>query len=220
MMPLTEVIPKPMVPYRGTTLIAEGIKNVKRYFKYIHITIGYKGAILAEHVVGLGVSSIFDTSDKGNAWWIYNTMMKYLDEPLTVLTCDNIIDLEFEKLIQEYYYFNKPACMVVPVAPVPGLEGDYIFHENNIVTKLDRFTPSELYCSGIQVVNPKKINELTNNTEDFRGVWDQLIARKQVYASRIHPKKWFTVDTIEQLNELNNKSFHRSRDIVVMDDEG
>ena len=207
MMPLTEVIPKPMVPYRGTTLVAEGIKNIKRYFKNIHITVGYKGAILAKHVVGLGVSSVFDTSGKGNAWWIYNTMMKYLDEPLIVLTCDNVMEIEFENLIREYSNFSQPACMVVPVKPVLGLEGDYIFHKNNVVTKLDRYETSEYYCSGIQVLNPKKINELTCETEDFRNVWGQLISQREVYASRIHPQKWFTVDTLDQLNKLNNTDF-------------
>jgi len=209
MMPLTEVIPKPMAPYRGSTLIAEGIKNIKRYFKNIHVTVGYKGAILAEHVVGLGVSSVFDTSGKGNAWWIYNTMMKYLDEPLIVLTCDNVIELEYGNLIKDYNKFNKPTCMVIPVKPVPGLEGDYIFQKNNVVIKLDRHETSEYYCSGIQVLNPKKINELTHETEDFRNVWSQLIAQREVYASGIHTEKWFAVDTLKQLNEVNNTGFLR-----------
>jgi len=207
MMPLTEAVPKPMVSYRGTTLVAEGIKNIKRHFKNIHITVGYKGAILAKYVVGLGVNSVFDTGGKGNAWWIYNTMMKYLDEPLIVLTCDNVMEIEFENLIREYYHFNQPSCMVVPVKPVPGLDGDYIFHKNNVVTKLNRHETSEYYCSGIQVLNPKKINELSRETENFSNVWRQLIAQREVYASRIHPKKWFTVDTLDQLNELNNTDF-------------
>ena len=81
MVPLTDVIPKPMAPYRDSTLIAKGIENLKEYFRNIHITVGYKGGVLAEYVIGLGVNSIFDTSGKGNAWWIYNTMMKYLGTP-------------------------------------------------------------------------------------------------------------------------------------------
>lgn len=154
MMPITEMIPKPMVPYRGRTLIADGIENTRRYFKNIHVTVGYKGAILAKYVVGLGVSSVFDTSGKEKAWWLYNTMMKHLDEPLVVLTCDNIVELEYGDLIEEYKRFNRPACMVVPAKPVPGLEGDYIFHENNVVTKFDRHKSSDYNCSGIEIVNP------------------------------------------------------------------
>src|SRR4051812_40099426 len=69
MLPLTDVIPKPMAPYRGTTLIAEGIRRIRIYIENIHITVGYKGKTLAEHVVELGVNSVFNTSGRGNAWW-------------------------------------------------------------------------------------------------------------------------------------------------------
>lgn len=205
MMPLTSVIPKPMAPYLGSTLIADGIRKIKPYIPHIHITVGYKGATLAEHVITQGVSSVFNTSGRGNAWWIYNTLMKYIDEPVVVLTCDNVVDLEFDLLAGEYFRFDQPICMVVPVKPVRGLEGDYIFQEANVVTKLDRRQPSDRYCSGIQVLNPYRINQLTRETDDFYNVWNQLIAQRRVYSSDIYPKRWFTVDTLEQLDQLNNE---------------
>jgi NDP-sugar pyrophosphorylase family protein len=207
MMPMTAVIPKPMAPYLDSTLISIGIKKIKSHVGNIHITVGYKGAALAEHVIEQGISSVFNTNGKGNAWWLYNTLMKCLDEPVFVLTCDNIVELDFELLANEYYGFNQPACMVVPVKPVPGLEGDYIFQENNIVTKLDRHQPSDCYCSGIQIVNPHKINLLTSVTENFDDVWGQLIGQKELYASNVYPKRWFAVDTIDQLERLNREIF-------------
>ena len=117
MMPLTAVIPKPMAPYLGSTLIADGIRRIRGHVDVIHITVGYKGPKLAEHVIELGVDCVYNTSGKGNSWWIYNTMLKYLDEPLLVLTCDNVVELDFEQLEREYARHNSPACMVVPVAP-------------------------------------------------------------------------------------------------------
>ena len=202
MMPLTAVVPKPMVPYLGGTLIMEGIRNIRTHIDNIHITVGYKGALLAEHVIGLGVTSVFNTSGKGNAWWIYNTLLRHLDEPLYVLTCDNIVDLDFDLLAADYFDLGEPACMVVPVEPVPGLDGDYIFREDNTVLKLSRGEPSDCYCSGIQIVNPRKINRMTKATEEFSDVWSQLIRQRQVLCSNIHPTRWFTVDTAEQLNRV------------------
>lgn len=203
MMPLTAVVPKAMAPYLGTTLIVEGIKKIKPHIDYIHITVGYKGATLAEHVIEQGVNSVFNTNGRGNAWWIYNTVMKHVNEPVIVLTCDNVVDLDIDHIGEEYFYFNKPACMVVPVKPVNGLAGDYIFHKNNVVTKLDRNTPSDCYCSGIQVVNPYRINQITNEIEDFNNVWEQLIRQNELYCSNFRPAKWFAVDTIEMLEQLN-----------------
>ena len=204
MMPLTDVVPKAMVPFGGSTIIADGIKKINKQIKHTYITVGYKGSILAEHVIDIGVDAVFNTSGKGNAWWLYNTLIKHVDEPVVVLTCDNVIELDFDKLFEEYYNFKQPACMIIPAKPIPGLGGDYIFHKSNVITKLDRHDISDSYCSGIQVVNPFQINQLTKNVEDFYDVWEQLIKIGQIYSSTVYPESWFAVDTVEQLNKLNN----------------
>jgi NDP-sugar pyrophosphorylase family protein len=203
MMPLTAIAPKPMAPYRGSTLIADTIDQIRKHIDVIHVTVGYKGPKLAEHVIDLGVDCVYNTSGKGNSWWLYNSMVKYLNEPLLVLTGDIVVELDFEQLERDYTRCNSPACMVLPVKPVAGMEGDYIFQEDGIVTRLDRNNRSDKYCSGIQVVNPAMINEATLPHENFYGVWEQLISQRQVCCSSIYPKRWFAVDTFEQLSVIN-----------------
>jgi NDP-sugar pyrophosphorylase family protein len=202
MMPLTDLVPKAMVPYNGSTLIANGIDKIRKHIPYIYITVGYKGALLAQHVIEHNVTGIFNTEGKDNAWWIFNTLLKHLDEPVCILTCDNVIELDFDILAQEYFDFGSPACMVVPVEPVKGLEGDFIFHQKNVVKKLSRSEPTNIYCSGIQVLNPAKVNRLIDPADNFYDVWSQLIKKDQLYCSHIYPSKWFAVDTMEQLQRL------------------
>ena len=101
--------------------------------------------------------------------------------------------------------------MVVPVKPIQGLDGDYIYHEDYIVTKLERHKPSEIYCSGIQVLNPFRINEITDKSENFNSVWDQLIANNELYCSSLYPKKWFSIDTLEHLNIINNSEVYNKK---------
>jgi NDP-sugar pyrophosphorylase family protein len=199
MMPLTNEIPKPMAPLGGSTLILQGIRNVRRTIPYLHITVGYKARMLADHVIEEGISSILYTEGKGNAWWIFNTLLANLDEPVVVLTCDNLVTLDLEKLCFDYHDLGAPACMVVPVHPIKGLEGDYIFHEKCIVTALDRHRPAPVYCSGVQVLNPRRVRELVTPVEDFSDVWKYLIQQQQLYCSRVIPTKWFTVDTMGAL---------------------
>lgn len=204
MSPLTDAIPKPMAPYAGSTLIANGIEKIRDRITHIHVTVGYKKAMLAQHVIEHGASSVFNTEGKSNSWWIYNTLLRDLDEPIYVLTSDNVVDLDFDLMEDNYKSLGNPACMLVPVKPVKGLEGDYIFHENHLVTELNRNKTSEIYCSGIQILNPAKINRLTAEGEDFYSVWEQLIEQKELKSSSVYPKKWFAVDTIAQLTELNS----------------
>src|SRR5258705_12192520 len=98
MSPLTDAIPKPMAPYNGTTLIARGISRLAERIEHIHVTVGYKKAMLAQHVIEHGASSVFNTNGQSNCWWIYHTLLSGLDEQVVVLTCDNVVELDFELL--------------------------------------------------------------------------------------------------------------------------
>lgn len=199
MAPLTNLVPKPMAPFQGSTLIAQGIKGLLAYVPKIHITVGYKKAMLAQHVIELGVSTVVNTEGQSNSWWIYNTLLGEIDEPIFLLTCDNVVKLDFALLEKSYFELGAPACMLVPVKPVPGLEGDYIFRDGANVTKLDRHTPSDIYCSGVQILNPARIRELTREGKDFYSVWNQLMEQGQLLVSPVYPDRWITIDTFEHL---------------------
>jgi NDP-sugar pyrophosphorylase family protein len=199
MRPLTDAIPKPMAPFADSTLIATGISKLRPHIPNIHVTVGYKGAMLAQHLIEHGVSSIFNTDQRPNSWWIYHTLLAHLDEPVFVLTSDNVTEIDFAALEADYHAQGAPPCMVIAVDPVPGLEGDYIFAEEGVVTALDRHRPAETYCSGIQVVNPRRINALTRDEGDFTALWRQLIEQRLLMVSSVRPRRWFSVDTVADL---------------------
>jgi NDP-sugar pyrophosphorylase family protein len=204
LMPLTQDLPKAMTPYEGTTLIANGIDRLRDHIENIHITVGYKGPVLADHVIRHGARSIINTNGRSNSWWISNTLLASLDEPVIVLTCDNVVELDIERLQDDYFSTGEAACMVVPVKPVEGLEADWIFHEDHVVTRISRTDESDVYCSGIQIVNPRKVQVHTRGTGDFYSIWNELIPQRQLRCSRIYPDRWFAVDTPAQLKELLN----------------
>jgi len=200
--PLTDKIPKAMIKFKQSTLISRGINKLKKKFKNIHISVGYKGPILAKHLIENNVSTIFNTEGHGNCWWIFNTIIKYLNKPILVLTCDNITNIDFKKIEKDYLKKNSPTCMLIPVKPIKDLDGDYIFHKNNIVHNLSRNKISNIYCSGIQILNPFIINKIIKPCEDFNLLWKNLIKKKELLVSDQMPKKWFTVDNIKQFKRL------------------
>jgi len=204
MAPLTDDIPKPMAPFAGTTLIARGLDHLRTHVECIYVTVGYKKAMLAHHVIEHGATGVFNTEGKGNAWWIYRTLLSKLNEPVLVLTADNVIDLDLDLIEADYNALGRPPCMLVPVKPVEGLEGDYIFHTGGLVTALSRQDAADVYCSGIQVLNPFSVIAATEPTDDFNVVWSQLIMTKNLMMSSVYPKRWFSVDTLEQLGRLES----------------
>lgn len=204
LMPLTKKIPKGLIKFKQSSLIANGIKKLKKYINNVHITVGYKGAMLSKYVIEKDVSSVINTEGKGNSWWIYNSLLKNLDEPIWVLTCDNIVDIDFKSLSMEYFQNKAPACMIVPVYPLQGIDGDYISKDSkNMITKISRSKISSIYCSGIQIINPSKVNALTKESENFNEVWKQLIIKKEIICAKETLAKWTSIDDLNQLNEAN-----------------
>jgi len=55
-----------------------GLDKLKKYINFIHISVGYKGPILAKHLIEQKVSSIVNTDNKGNAWWILTLSLNIL----------------------------------------------------------------------------------------------------------------------------------------------
>ena len=206
MRPLTDSIPKALAPVNESTLIGDRIESLRSCFKNVYITVGYKGSMLASYVIEKEVSSVFNTEGKGNSWWVFNTLISSIDGPVLVLTCDNVASIDFTELFNDYQNKGSPPCMVVPVRPIEGLDGDYIFEENSVVKELSREKKSDYYCSGIQILNPKEINKLISICNDFSEVWSQLIKIHGLYCSSVVPENWYAVDDLTQLDYLNNKS--------------
>jgi len=206
-MPISKGIPKPMIKINGQSLIERGIINVKKKIKNLYVTVGYKSVKLSAHIITKGVTAIFNTEGKGNSWWLYNSLITNLDKPLLVLTCDNLFKLNYSFIISEYLRLKSPACLIFPVNPVKNCEGDFIFAKNNKVNFLRRNKKSNLYASGIQVINPKKINKLTSPTNSFNKVWKQLIKKNKLFVSNVYPGRWFAIDNLDNLREMKkNKS--------------
>ncbi len=201
MRPLTDVVPKALAPFRGTTLIERTIENFHRHQIQLHVTVGHLGNVLAEVLLKKKLSStLINTSGHDNAWWIFNSLMKFINEPVLVLTCDNVTDLDLNFIELEYIRLNSPACMLVPVSPIDGIDGDYIFATSSgEVKELSRLKNTNIYASGIQVINPMKVNSILDEFENFNDVWMGLIKNQQLFTSRTYENKWFSIDTLEQL---------------------
>jgi MurNAc alpha-1-phosphate uridylyltransferase len=210
MRPLTDIFPKAMLPFKEDTLIGNSLKMLRDCVLHIHVTVGYKRAMLSQYLMETGVDSILNTEGHGNAWWIQNTLMKYLDEPVLVLTTDNVTELDIDFLNREYLEADSPPCMLVPVKPIPMIEGDYIYHHKGVVLEIQRNIPKDIYCSGIQVINPARVSALMEGINDFKDVWDNLILKHQLRVSSIYPKAWFSIDTLEQLVNFSKPENHFS----------
>ncbi|MFA5934678.1 MAG: NDP-sugar synthase [Candidatus Paceibacterota bacterium] len=218
MWPLTEYVPKAMALADNKTLLEINFEKYKPLGFNIHLTVGYKSDILSPHALVLGVSSLVNTNGKGNAWWIYNSILSKLDEPIMILTCDGLMDIDLKDVEKEYKKFGEPACMLVPTQVKDGFDGDCIHQKDGLITKLSRTEKTDIYGSGCQILNPKKIIELTKNSDDFLEVWNQLMKKKQLYCSSSLAKNWYTFDSVEQLKSYRCIKEDMKADIEICEE--
>ena len=203
--PFSNFLPKAMMPLYETSLISNGIKQISKSIPQISITVGYKKKELVGHILEQNIHSIINTEGKGNSWWIFHSIYKYINEPVLVMTCDNVTNLNYDLLSKNYLKYGSPPVMLIGVDPIENIEGDFIFTDkNNIITKLSRKKKSAIYSSGIQVINPFKINSIIKKPiNDFNILWNNLIRQKKMVLSDIKPTNWFSVDNLENLVKIN-----------------
>src|ERR1035437_4796380 len=93
MWPLTEYVPKAMALADDKTLLQINVAKYKSLGFNIHLTVGYKSDILSPHALSLGVDTLVNTNGTGNAWWIYNSILSKFNEPVMILTCDSLMEI-------------------------------------------------------------------------------------------------------------------------------
>lgn len=201
MMPLTATLPKAMAPFNGSTLLKLGLDSVLRDVPVVHVTVGYRKAMLASHAVEHGAASVINTEGHGNSWWIFHSLLKHVDEPVLVLTCDTVVDLDVGLIEREYRRLGAPPCMLVPIHPIDGVDGDYIAHDaSGVVTDISRTDKTHIYASGIQILNPRRVVAIASSRpEDFQDLWHMLIEAQALKASATYPRRWTACDTVDQL---------------------
>jgi len=200
MLYLTTDRPKALVDVNGRPLISYTLEQIRIFSEDIFITIGYKGNEVVSFLSSLGKLQFINTNRQGNTWWLHNSVLKDVDEPILVFPCDIITYIDFNFIYRNYQKNGFPACLIISIAPVDGIEGDYIFGENGKVTFFSRNRKSNIYCSGIHVVNPYKINRLLGKeSKSFYDMCNLLIEKEQLYYSDIYPYDWHSINTPEQL---------------------
>jgi NDP-sugar pyrophosphorylase family protein len=200
MRPLTDNVPKPLLPTRNNCLLGHQIDFIRPYVRNLHITIGYLGSQIAEYVSKHRVDNIIDVQQGGNASWLGFDSIRNIRTSTLVITCDNMMDINLTKLHREAQS-NPENGLIVPIIGEHKQPGDRIVVKEKLIKAMAPNYASNLLASGLQVINPLNINKIDSKFDDFSEVWEGLIQNQQLYISELVPDKWCAVDTTDQLSE-------------------
>jgi NDP-sugar pyrophosphorylase family protein len=199
--PLTAGFPKALIDVNGKHLISYSLNQILPLTKNVYVTVGHEKTKVMKYLERRKIYNPVDTEGKGNAWWIFHSIFRDIDEPVLVLPCDVITRIDISFICRNYMKTGKPACLLIPVIPVDGIEGDYISEKDGLVRSLSRERKSASYCSGIQIVNPNRICRLVEPSDSFTELWAVLAEKKLLYCSDIYPHFWYSINTEAQLRK-------------------
>lgn len=168
--PLTDNLPKPMVPIMNKPLLERSMVNLKRYgIKDIVISTGYKSKAIEDYFgngskLGLSIEYIHEDSPLGTGGAIKNTGHLFSDTFL-VFNADILCNMDFKELIK--FHKSKKAAATIAVTRVknPSVYGVIESDKHGYAVsftekpKADEIK-SDFINAGVYVFEPEVLREI------------------------------------------------------------
>ena len=203
MLPLTADTPKPLLPGLDNSLLLNQIRFLKKFTPNVTVTIGFQKEKMLKALTLYGIDDYFYSKDKGNAFWLNKLEENKLENPIIVITSDNLMDIDLNTLIKEYYE-KEEKSLIISTDSKEGTHDKLEINENNEVVSMSYQKTAGKIASGLQVLNPKDLGSDKISFNDFHEVWSFLIDKKRLIVSELQPKNWISVDTVDDLSKLKN----------------
>lgn len=228
--PLTEEIPKPLLPLLGKPIIQHTIENLSRYgVTNIILSIGYKSNCIKEHFgngdkFGVKISYVIEDKPLGTGGAI-KLASQGLDKPFFLLWGDNLMDLDLNELYKAYLREAPQVAMVL--TPREDVENFGVAKLNG--EKIEFFVekpkredaPSNLINAGAFIIDPKCLRILPEGISSIERDCFEKLAPLGEISAYVHQGQWFPTDTLEKYKyacqNFNSKISFENKKIIIAD---
>jgi len=109
MKPLTDFIPKPLIPFEGKTLIEHVFANFSRFgIKNFSLSVNYQSDKIVKYFDdkshGYNLDYIYEKNEMGTIGAIQ--YFDFKDKPAFITNCDSLIDIDFYDMFKFHQYNN------------------------------------------------------------------------------------------------------------------
>ncbi len=209
MRPLTEKIPKPLLPVGGKPLIEYLIESLNNA-GFTDLVINH--AWLGEQVESaLGDGSRFGSSivysDEGEPLNTAGGIIKALpllgDKPFVLVNGDIWTDYSFSAL-KAYSSMKQLAHLVLVANPHQHPNGDYVLRPNGNLALIDSVQAIQdtLTYGGIAVLHPKLFENFSIEKLPLATLYESAIKQNKVSAEYFQGE-WSDIGTVDRLKELD-----------------
>lgn len=195
--PFTHVLPKPLIPVNGETIIERIMENFMKQGMYqFKFLINYKSLILKAYLKELKtkfkIDFIEEKNQLGTAGGIFLLKNKIKDN-FVLSNCDIIVNCDYNDLI-EYHMLNKNILTIVIATKQYAVPyGNCVLKKDGTLKKIDEKPKFDfLINTGLYIINKKVLNFIKKNRSlNMDQLILTLLKRKiKVGVFPIHESQW------------------------------
>jgi len=210
--PLTNDIPKPLLPIQGKPILEHLIDLLKHYgVKKVILGTGHMGDKIQNY---FGDGNVFDvnilyTREKellGTAGAL-KLATKYIDGPFFMFNGDNMYGLSLESLFEKHKQTNAEITIALKSVENPSMYGVAELDGEMIVKFLEKpdNPPTNLINAGAYVIEKQILDLIPDgNVSIEREIFPKIAEKKKLFAFRFD-NQWFPTDTMDRYKNANEQ---------------
>ena len=224
--PLTNTIPKPLIPINGKPFVQYIIENLKKNnIKKIVLLVGYMGDAIEKYFKDgseFGVTITYSYApieyDTGAR---LREATSLLDKYFLLLYCDNYWPLKIKELTKYYKKIGTEALVTVYTNKDNYSKNNIRVNEEGIVEAYDKSSKA-LELNGVDIgffiLKKDLFNKFPEDNFSFeKTILPQLISKKQL-AGYMTNHKYYGLSNLNRIPQL--KDFFKEKKVVLLDRDG
>jgi dTDP-glucose pyrophosphorylase len=207
LLPFTSILPKPLIPINNIPMIEHVMKKLIDYnFKNFFITINYKSELLKAYLKSKKFNNVKLISEKkplGTAGGL-SLLKKTIKTDFIVINADNIIDIDYDELIQFHKTKNLDLTIVATTKQIQVPYGICKLNKKgSFLNIVEKPKIDFLSNSGLYVCNKKILRLIKNDTYlDFNNLI--MLCKKKGLKIKVYPISETMWQDLGRLNKINN----------------
>jgi len=199
--PITDYVPKPLIPIKNIPIIEWQIKYLKKFgISEIIICSGYKTKMIENYLNNkkLGIKITFSVEDKplGTGGAIKKAGKKIKDKSFLVINGDTITNIDLKKLIKK----NNAIAAIQLRTKFGILQTD----KNKIIKFDEKKEIENLWMNaGIYHLNKETLKELPTVGDIEKTLFPDYAKKEKLTTIKFTNSKWYSIDSFKDMEECS-----------------
>jgi MurNAc alpha-1-phosphate uridylyltransferase len=208
MRPLTETLPKPLIPVAGKSMLERTFEHLNEA-KISHIVVNthYLAPLIVERVKALYPQTILSHEDilLETGGGIKKALPLLRGDPFFVLNGDSIwIGTESLKSLEKNWDERKMegVLLLIPREKAYGYEGrgDFFMDPQGGLYRPKKGHPAPYVFIGVQLLGRQLFHNAPSGPFSLNLLWDEALAKNRLYG-HIHQGEWFHISTPQDITQ-------------------